>query len=282
MGARRRKPIDINDDEFFEGVGIDDDLMFREVFGRDEVLAGGLLSCVLERDVGEVEYVHAQHEVRPEQQARATTFDVYLRTGDGTIGDIEMQNGHKAELPLRLRTHLSNMDRDAIKRGDRFADTDETVSVFICTFDPLGAGLRRYTVRRRVEETGELFPDRQSGVLLNAFGKGGDISAGLEAFLLYVAGYNGDDVMGDEFVAAVHGRVLATRGDWEWRRGYVTLQEKFDDIRAEALEEGLEQGKVTLAASLVAQGVIPVEVAAEQLGLTPEEFERAAADLEAK
>ena len=87
--------------------------------------------------------------------------------------------------------------------------------------------------------------------------------------------------MGDGFVAAVHRRVLATRGYWEWRRGYVTLQEKFDDIRAEAYEQGIEQGELSLAARLVASGAIAQDVAAEQLGLTPEEFERVVAELEA-
>ena len=167
------------------------------------------------------------------------------------------------------------------QRGDGFGDAGETVSVFVCTFDPLGAGLRRYTVRRCVEETGEPFPDRQAGVLLNALGDGDEVAPGLAAFLRYVAGYNGDDVMGDGFVAAVHRRVLATRGYWEWRRGYVTLQEKFDDIRAEAYEQGIEQGELSLAARLVASGAIAQDVAAEQLGLTPEEFERVVAELEA-
>ena len=65
----------------------------------------------------------------------------------------------------------------------------------------------------------------------------------------------------------------------------MTLQEKFDDIRAEAyeqgIEQGIEQGELSLAARLVASGAIAPDVAAEQLGLTPEEFERVVTELEA-
>ncbi len=271
-----QRPRDIYDDAYFETIDISDDYMFRSVFGEDIELCSSLLSLALGHPITDAEFVDDNHELRSHRDARAAVLDVYFVARDGTHADLEMQRADERNLALRIRAHLSAMDRDAVKRGDkRFRATAETVSVFVCTFDPFGAALRRYTIRRTVQETAEPIDDRQLGVVLNATGTKGDAADGLSPFLSYVSGYHGEEVMADDLVRRVDARVRAKRADLRWRRGFVSLQESLDYRYEQGLEQGLEQGAIEGVAALVRDGAVTAEAAASSIGVPVEEVLRA-------
>lgn len=69
--------------------------------------------------------------------------------------DLEMQNGHREELPKRARYHQAEMDATFLKPGQRFTDLPSSYVIFICTYDPFHTGLYRYTFSERCEELGD-------------------------------------------------------------------------------------------------------------------------------
>lgn len=248
-----------HDDEYFDSITIADDMMFRDVFGKDEELARQLLETVLERPIGEVERLYQATEMRSEAGERAVWLDVYLRAKNGEMGNVEMQRYRERSLPLRLRAHLSAMDRDAWSRGDKFKDLKHATTVFICTYDPIGAGLRKYVAHRHLEELDACLVDGQEVVLLNAKGTDGEVSQRLALFLRYVAGYHGEDVMADRFVCAVDSRVRRLGQDSNWREGFMSVQQMIEheceESRARGLAEGLAEGRAKGLAEGRAEGL---------------------------
>ena len=92
-------------------------------------------------------------EITPD--GRGIRLDVRVE-GDDTIYELEMQNGHKADLPRRGRYYQSLSALDQMERGSEYRELKDCFLIFICTFDPFDAGLVRYTVRHTIEEKPEL------------------------------------------------------------------------------------------------------------------------------
>lgn len=268
------------DDAYFESITICNDMMFRDVFGKDIALAQRLLKTVLERPVGEVELLHHAHEMRSDAGARASWFDVYLRTADGAVGNVEMQCYKDYNLPLRVRAHLSAVDRDAWHRGQNYGDLASVAVVFLCTYDPFGDDQRKYTFRRCSAEPESCLLDRQEVVILNTKGTRGEVSEGLALFLRYVAGYHTDEVLADPFVHDVDERVRLLRRNAEWREGFMSLQERIDFERREAERIGEKRGRaderiqtlIGIVRHMMASGLGKPQEALANMGVPEQEW----------
>lgn len=122
--------------------------------------------------------------------------------------------------------------------------------VFICDYDSMRAGRRRYTFEMRCNETGDSLGDGTQIVYLNARGSGDEIDSELAAFLSYVAGED-SAVQSSDFVRAVADRVTVANEDQAFMEGVMDLEQKLwesreDGIelgRQQGLEQGLEQGR---------------------------------------
>lgn len=127
--------------------------------------------------------------------------------------------------------------------------------IFVCTFDPFGAGLRRYTGRTVYGGAPEA-DDGAVTVFLNAGGLGGDIDPDLAAFLDYVAGR--DVTRGrSAFVDDVERAVEAGNEDGEFLGGIVDINEKLWISKQEGLTEGeaTQQRRISqLARRMAADG----------------------------
>ena len=243
------------DDEYFEGVGICNDYMFREVFRRDPGLAGRLVACVLERPVRPVSYLDDNHELKQTFGAHGSTLDVYVRMDDGSLANVEMQDYRERALALRMRAHLSAMDRDALPAGRDRSLSAWASSVFVCTKDHVGDGRRKHTAHWRLEEVDACVMTRQEMVILYAGGRRGEVSPQLDAFLRYVAGYTGEDVLDDPFVRELDEAVREVRRDNTWREGFVTVQEKLETWYNQGLEQGASRERERIARLLQARGM---------------------------
>ena len=216
------------DDEYFEGIGISNDYIFREVFRRNEGRTARLLSTVLERPVGAVAYLDDNHEVKPSLEAHGNVLDVYVRMDSGALANVEMQDYRERALGLRMRAYLAAIDTDALASGQPRARHAWSTSVFICTMDHVGDGRRKHTAHWRLEEVDACVMTRQEMVILYAGGRRGEVSPQLDAFLRYVAGYTGEDVLDDPFVRELDEAVREVRRDNTWREGFMTVQEKLE------------------------------------------------------
>lgn len=115
-------------------------------------------------------------------------------------------------------------------------------TTFICTFDPFGKGLYRYTFENRCLEMDFPLEDGTTKIFLSTKGKNKDqVSKELISFLRYVGDSTDDCVRQteDEVVKKLHDRVKLLKKSREWRRRYM----RFEELLRDAEEQGREQGQ---------------------------------------
>ena len=70
-------------------------------------------------------------------------MDVYLRD-EKKIINVELQNGHRLELPKRSRYYQAAADIDNTSPGELYSEMKDNYVIFICTFDPFLQGKAFY------------------------------------------------------------------------------------------------------------------------------------------
>ena len=131
--------------------------------------------------------VHTEHTLFFSTDFRSVRLDVYANDEAEVDYDIEMENSNKMELARRSRYYQGEMDVTSLKPGEDFMNLKPIYIIFICTFDPFGKGLYRYTFKPRCEETDLYLEDGTQRIFLNTKGNNAsDISDELLHFLRYV------------------------------------------------------------------------------------------------
>ena len=116
------------------------------------------------------------------EAGRAGRVDVYVVDIEGNRYDVEIQAESNDNEVLRARHYQSLMDVAQLRKGASVEELRKSVVLFICDFDPLGAGLRRWDCKTFCLQTRDVVPDGRRIVFLNARGDGDDVTAELEAF----------------------------------------------------------------------------------------------------
>jgi len=112
--------------------------------------------------------------------------------------------------------------------------------IFICTEDVFGQKRYQYTFRNLCLEDKALeLNDGATKIFFNTKGKIGDISPEVCAFLKYVDG----QASNDEFVKRLENEVQRIKNDEDWRLDYMTLFDKIEEAREEALAKAEEKIK---------------------------------------
>ena len=152
-----------------------------------------------------------------------------------------MQNVTSEDLPKRARYYQGLLDLDMMERGKTYKELNDTTIIFICTFDPIGAGESVCRIKQTVEGKPEIqYNDGTNKIFLSTEEPlSDDISEEMRNFLNYVAGRS---TQGD-LPAKIQQAVDKAKSQSEWRKEYMLLQEKLDNAREEGREEGREDGK---------------------------------------
>lgn len=103
-----------------------------------------ILETLLGMPVGHVT-VKAEHSMLFSSDCRSIRLDVYACDQERSEYNLEMQNENEGNLAKRSRFHQAEMDVMSLKPGDDFDHLLPGYVIFICTFDPFGHGLYRYT-----------------------------------------------------------------------------------------------------------------------------------------
>lgn len=219
---------------------------FARVFS-DPNNARPLLEDILGVPIGDIRLVEPEHVIEPSLRGRGVRMDVFADDGSGTVYDVEMQNDAEGDLFLRSRYLLSSFDRDRIGRRVPYQLLGRSVVIFICGFDPIGMGWRKYVVRPAVEGSDRVFDDGTMRVFLNAHGAADDSAAGgqvgsarLASFLSYI---DGGGTMGNEWVERLDREVRALNADEGWRDAMLGLEMDIIADKYRAREEGLAEGR---------------------------------------
>ena len=219
----------------WERLGITSDFIFCKVM-QDRELLEELVHMILPEIEFDSLEVTAQKAIEIGRDIHGVRFDIYAKSDDGTVIQIEMQVLNQGNLPRRLRYYGSMSDSDMLDKGVIYSKLKDSFTIAICPFDFYKEGLHRYTFTNRCHEIDGLeMGDGTTKIVLNAVGTADDVHGKLKEFLNYVAGKPSDD----EYVKKVDAAVYKARQNREWRREYMTLIMR--DL--ENQEIGIEQGR---------------------------------------
>ena len=227
----------------YEELKLSDDFMFGKVM-EDRSLCREVLECLLRKPVGELEEMEFQREYHYAVDGKPIRLDIYTRDGKA-VYDAEMQNlNHKKvedyDLPKRSRFYQSVMDTDHLKKKQSYRTLPETNILFICTFDPFGEGLPRYTFRNRCDEEPDIvLQDETLKYFFNCTCEGKEIPESMQMLYRYIMTGEAKD----ELTGKLQRAVEDGRRNEKWRSEYMKELLHEDDIREEGRAEGREEGR---------------------------------------
>lgn len=225
----------------FEELRYRDDFMFGKVM-EDKELCREVLELLLQRPVGVLTELQTQKEFKWTSDGKPIRLDVYNEDSDGAIYDAEMENlNHQRReakhLPKRSRFYQGAIDIDYMNKGNSYKKLPESSVMFICTFDPFGEGLSRYTFRERCDENKDMvLDDGTVKIFYNCTYKGEDISDDLKRFYEYVE--SGEAT--DDLTKRIDAAVIKGRMNEVWRSQYMKEWVIIQDAQ-DALEEAIEE-----------------------------------------
>ena len=139
------------------------------------------------------------------------------------------------QLPRRSRYYQAAIDIDHMDRGNSYRKLPESNVLFICTFDPFGYGLGRYTFTESCEEKEELkLNDGTRKIFFNCCYKGEELTEDLRKLYDYVE----SGKVGNELTERLESAVKKGRKNAVWRSQY--MKERV--IIQDAMDEGMAQG----------------------------------------
>ena len=212
--------------------------------------------------------VETQKMLKLEADAHGVRFDAFVESSK-LWADIEMQTSDGLELDKRARYYHANMDLDFLEQGKRYKDLKPSYVIFICTFDHFNMDEPVYFFRSWAVEKGLPLDDLSYTIVLNTKCSSEKVPEALKPFYEYLNDPKKNEA--SELTRMIDERVRKFNSD-EWRKKYMTFEYILNEQKRESFAEGAAQKQREIAKNLKQAG-IPVEVIAENTGLSAEEVE---------
>ena len=223
----------------WESLTFTDDFIFSRVM-HDEHICRQVVELILGVRIGEIHYLSAQDEHKTDPDSMRIIMDVFLRD-ENRIINVEMQTGHKKELPKRSRYYQSVADVSTTSTGTKYRDLPENILIFICTFDPFDRDFPRYTFQYICNEDKQLkLKDGSLRIFLNT--RATELSTldqKLQAFYHYLR----DGVADSTLTREISSKITTLKNNSIERRSFMTLALKMADARYDGYEEGFDKGR---------------------------------------
>ena len=254
--------------------------MFRLVMEKQE-LCKKLIECILGIKIKSISYMEHEKSFEANLRSKGIRLDLFVIDEDGVAYDIEMQmdNSYKEFLGRRTRYYVSTMDNNALKKGERYSQLRKSYVIFICTFDPFGRGLAKYTFNAICNEDHSLvLDDGVTRVFINTEGDRHRISKELASFI----GYISTGEVTDDYTKDLDEEVRALRNDDGRERDYMTymqtIMEHEDIAYSQGITQGISQANKAMAIKMLKANK-PYEEISEFTELTLSEIRELAASL---
>jgi len=182
-------------------------------------------------------------------------------------------NGLRAEsldLPKRSRFYQSTMDVDFLSKGDTYRELVESNVIFICTFDPFGAGYARYTFEYLCNENPDIkLEDKTYKWFYNCMCDLNKVPDEMRSLYRYIQSGEADSRLTEK----LHTAVVSARRNEIWRSEYMKELLIYQDMKEEGREEGREEvreeGRTQLLIDQICRKFVKgrsVEQIADELG----------------
>ena len=254
--------------------------MFRLVMEKQE-LCKKLIECILGIKIKSISYMEHEKSFEANLRSKGIRLDLFVIDEDGVAYDIEMQmdNSYKDFLGRRTRYYISTMDNNALKKGERYSQLRKSYVIFICTFDPFGRGLAKYTFNAICNEDHSLvLDDGVTRVFINTEGDRHRISKELASLI----GYISTGEVTDDYTKDLDEEVRALRNDDGRERDYMTymqtIMEHEDMAYSQGITQGISQANKAMAIKMLKANK-PYEEISEFTELTMSEIDELAASL---
>lgn len=227
----------------YEELDMTDDFMFGKIMSNKE-LCRETLETLLEIPIEAVEFPERQKSINITSKGKSVRLDVYVQDEKETVYDAEMQQGSAGEagnkeLPQRSRYYQGMIDLNLLEKGLAYCELNECFIIFICTFDPFGQGLHRYTFRNIcLEDKGILLEDKSIKVFFNIKSTANDVSQNVRNLLEYL----NNRTVNSELTEKLDLEVKRARQNEIWRREYMKTLVHDMDMLQEGREEGIKEG----------------------------------------
>lgn len=228
--------------ESYEELGFTNDFMFGKVMSNPD-LCKGVLECLLQKEIGELEEAEPQKEFRYTTEGKPIRLDIYTKD-DFSIYDAEMQNKNgkslkELSLAKRSRFYQSSIDVDFLNKGHYYKELPESYVIFVCTFDPFEMGLPVYNFEEICAEAfDKVLESGAHKYFFNAAYAGDDVPENLKKLYHYIQTGEADDTLTKNLGAAVS----EAHGNEVWRSEYMKERALFMDYKEEGRQEGLQEG----------------------------------------
>ena len=269
-----------------EDLTFTDDFMFSQVMKNKEICKE-VVETILGIKVGRIEFLTSQYEIEIDPESKTIAMDVYLRD-EKKIINVELQNGHRLELPKRSRYYQAAADIDNTSPGELYSEMKDNYVIFICTFDPFLQGKAFYKFENIClnEDKPLRLNDGTYKIFLNTAAD--DLTLldpELKLFYDYIRRGTADSTLTEK----INSSITELKEDRETRRKYMTYTTRIAEAKSEAREEGRKEGiaigekvgeergrneaKRETAKSMILRN-ISIDIVAECTGLSPEEIEK--------
>ena len=238
----------------WDAITIKNNFLFQETL-RNKSLCKQLLERVLHIQVKTIRYMETEKTMKAQLSSKNTRLDVYVEDKDGNVADIEMQTTDTKsvinyderdektiirELPLRTRYYQNIIGTNMLRRGMHYRELRKAYVIFICTFDPFGAGLPVYHFTYRCKENGNLqMGDLTENIFLNVKAADKTDDEELAAFLRYVNGQKPDS----SFTKKLDEEATRIKNNDDWRLKAMTLDMEIQDMKKRIAKREREKAK---------------------------------------
>ena len=246
---------------------IDDDFM-RCLFKDNIPLAELVLRIITGKKDLIITDCETQKDMKRLGGARSVCLDAYGTDSDMKKYDLEIQRADKGADPHRARYHSSVLDIENLHSGQEFQELPDTYTIFITEEDFFGMGKPIYPIERMNLAAGSFFEDGEHILYVNGEYKGeSDIGRLMHDFNCTRA-----DDMKFELMAE------RTRYLKENPKGVSEMCKVMEDMRNEALKEGIKEGAIILARRMITIGKYDLDEIANISGLSLDEVKKLQAD----
>ena len=217
--------------------------------------------------------VETQKTLKLETDAHGVRFDAFVASSK-LWADIEMQTSDGLELDKRARYYHANMDLDFLEQGQSYENLKPSYVIFICTFDRFKRDEPVYFFRSWDVEKSLPLKDLSYTIMLNTKCSPEKVPEALKPFYEYLNDPKKNEA--SELTRMIDERVRKFNSD-EWRKKYMTFEYILNEQKRESEAIGFEKGaaqKQREIAKNLKQAGIPIEVIAENTGLSCEEIEK--------
>lgn len=235
-----------------------DDIMFTKM-AEDRAFCQEMLQVILQ-DKKLVVIDHKEQKTLTNLKGRSARIDAYCELGNGKKVTVEVQRSDDDNHQRRVRYTTSLLTVNITDTGTKFEQVPDVIGIFISKFDIFKGNRAIYHIERQIKETGQILDNGLYEIYVNASAKdGSEVSDYMKIFVE-------NDAYDDRFPNISNQKRIYKQS--------VEGKQIMNELLERLKEEGREEGVLSTLFSLVNKGLLSLQQAADQAGLSESDFKK--------